>query len=134
MTIPQLSLVENAVDILVKVAMLSEERKSKILAIASCHWLITLFPSNEFSAYEKYARWQARTVDPFIDYFTVLDIGIRWEKRSYGNKSFGECVYALIFGLDYLYFLDFRKNIEKKSYTIQTCEIQSPTLRPTTQD
>lgn len=51
---------------------------------------LILFFSNEFSSYEKYARWQARSEDPFIDYFTVLDIGMRWEKKSYGNYSFEE--------------------------------------------
>jgi len=44
--------------------------------------------SDEFRAYEKYARWQAQTLSPFIDYFALLDIGIpRWEKSSFGKLS-----------------------------------------------
>jgi hypothetical protein len=38
---------------------------------------MALFLSNEFFAYEKYARWQARSRNPFINYFAVLDIGIQ---------------------------------------------------------
>jgi hypothetical protein len=56
-----------------------------------------LFLSDEFSAYEKYARWQARSGNPFIDYFSVLDIGVRWEKRLYGKLLPSECVYAVSF-------------------------------------
>lgn len=51
--------------------------------------------SDEFLAYEKFARWQARSVDPFIDYFHVLEDGIRWEKESYGKLSAEELVFHL---------------------------------------
>jgi hypothetical protein len=94
------------------------------------------FLSNEFSAYEKFARWQARTGNPFIDYFTVLDIGMRWEKRSYGNLSFAECVYAFNFLLlnTLTFHLALEKNIQKKLNIIQICATPSLTLSTTTQD
>ena len=73
---------------IIEVALLSEESKSKHLQFAATDVTDHIFFfSNEFSSYEKYARWQARTNNPFIDYFAVLDIGLRWEKRSYGKLS-----------------------------------------------
>ena len=78
----------NAANTIINVAFLvSKESKSEFLTTSCryrCNWSVTHF-SNEFSSYEKYARWQAWTKNPFIDYFAVLDIGIRWEKRV--NRS-----------------------------------------------
>ena len=82
----------NAIGSLVIVAMPREgNHRSKVLTSPSSWSRPTFFFfSDEFSAYEKYARWQARSGNPFIDYFTVLDIGVRWEKRLYGKLSSAE--------------------------------------------
>ena len=88
--------VENTGETLIRVAVQSEESLSKVLTTAVATTYRT-FLSNEFYGYEKYARWQARTGNPFIDYFTVLDIGIRWEKGSLGKLTEDECVYARYF-------------------------------------
>ena len=78
---------ENAVDTLLMVAALRGERKSKILTTSGLGFLHFFPLSDEFAAYEKFARWQAHSNNPFIDYFTVLDIGVQWEKLAYGKLS-----------------------------------------------
>ena len=94
----------NAIDTVLTVSMQREGKKSKV--VMSPAWKSTYFPSSdEFTAYEKYARWQAQSGNPFIDYFMVLDIGVWWEKRSYGKLSSAEWVHAFILHIIFFGYL-----------------------------
>ena len=66
-----------------------EEKKSESLDKLKKRNLTDQFLiRDEFRAYEKYARWQARSLSPFVDYFALLDIGIhRWDKSCFGKLS-----------------------------------------------
>ena len=90
-------------------SQMSMQRKTDLLAYLDLRcrkktWCVTILnrsiavddvhdhSTSPVDAYKRFARWTARTVNLFAQYFTVLDAGLQLETKDFGELTEDEYV------------------------------------------